>query len=128
MQKMFQEVHAQGRSAPHGAGALVWLRNSAAALALVAFGATAQTPAAPTVVDVQPGDTFSGIATRFTGDPSKWRRLYHPKLSGLANPNLIAAGTQMELVTSPSGTQYLRVVTGHAGHAGHTAAAAAPAP
>ncbi len=100
---------------------------SAAVLALACGGAAAQAgkaAAAPAVLEVQPGDTFSAIAARFTGDVRSWRRLYDPKLTGLANPNRISVGMRFEFVDD-AGRQYLRRIGSAAPHA---AVAAAPAP
>jgi phosphonate transport system substrate-binding protein len=60
--------------------------------------------------EVKPGDSFGRIAAHVTGDPARWRLLWHPQKSGLPNPNLIHAGTQFELVKDPDGSQYLRLV------------------
>ena len=87
--------------------------------------AAAQSGNLPTVVDVQPGDTFSAIASRFTGDPRAWRKLYSPEQSGLANPNVITPGMRLELVTEASGNKFLRLVDGKPAT---VAKAAAPAP
>src|ERR1043166_5635825 len=62
-----------------------------------------------TLIEVRPGDTFSRIAARFTGDARRWRQLYDAQRSGLHDPNLIQAGTQLELVKNDKGTSYLRV-------------------
>ena len=89
---------------------------AAAALAagalLVAASASAQPAAAPSTVEVQAGDTFSAIAARFIGNSKSWRQLYDASRSGLPDPNLIRAGSRLELVTEASGTRYLRVVGG----------------
>ena len=61
------------------------------------------------VIDVRAGDTFSEIAATITGDVRTWRRLYDSERSGLPNPNLILAGSRLELVREPNGRQYLRV-------------------
>lgn len=94
----------------------------AALLAVAAGLSQAQTSTESQVVEVRAGDTFSAIAGRFTGDPRKWSQLYHPRLSGLPNPDIVRKGSKLELVTQPDGKRYLRVV-------GTTVAvAAAPAP
>ena len=64
----------------------------------------------PTVRDVQAGDTFSGIASRFTGSPATWRKLYRTDLSNLADPNRIAIGMRFEMVAKPKGGKYLRLL------------------
>jgi phosphonate transport system substrate-binding protein len=78
--------------------------------------AQAPNPAAPTtasvrVIEVRPGDTFSGITARFSGDPSLWRQFYDPQRSRIANPNLIAAGSYLELIREPGRPPYLRLAT-----------------
>lgn len=84
-------------------------RRTLAALALAAAGAaTAQTPA-PSIIEVQAGDTFSAIAARHTGDVRGWRTLYRADLSNLPNPNRISIGMRLELVSDAKGGQYLRV-------------------
>ena len=87
--------------------------------------AAAQSGNAPVMVDVQPGDTFSAIASRYTGDSRAWRQLYSPEHSGLANPNLITPGMRLELVTEASGSKFLRLV---GSKPAAVAKAAAPAP
>ena len=107
-----------------------WLARAAATVIALGVGlgigsAAAQSGTLPTLVDVQPGDTFSAIASRFTGDPRAWRKLYSPEQSGLVNPNLITPGMRLELVTEASGNKFLRLV---GGKAAAVAMAAAPAP
>ena len=107
-----------------------WLAPVAATAMALGVGlgigtAAAQSGHAPAMVDVQPGDTFSAIASRFTGDPRAWRQLYSPEQSGLANPNLITPGMRLELVTEASGNKFLRLV---GGKPLAVAKAAAPAP
>ena len=80
--------------------------------------------AAPSVIEVHRGDTFSAIAGTITGDARKWRDLYDPQNSRLENPDLIFAGSHLELVHAANGTQYLRVVEPGAGSS--VAAAEAP--
>jgi phosphonate transport system substrate-binding protein len=65
---------------------------------------------APSIIEVRWGDTFSGIALAITGDARKWRELYDPERSRLANPDLIFAGSHFELVREAGGAQYLRLV------------------
>ena len=77
-------------------------------LATAGGPAAAQGSNAPATVDVQPGDTFSAIAARYTGDARTWRKLYSPENTGLANPNLITPGMRLELVTDAAGSKYLR--------------------
>lgn len=62
------------------------------------------------VVEVRPGDSFSSIAARFTGQTWRWRRVWHPQLSGLPDPSIVQIGMQFELVTAPAGRRYLRLV------------------
>lgn len=59
-------------------------------------------------IEVKPGDTFGSIAARYTGDARAWRRLYSQADSGLADPNVIVAGSQLELVTRADGSRFLR--------------------
>lgn len=82
-------------------------------------------------IEVQPGDTFSGIAARYEGSPRYWQRLYDAARTGLANPNFIVPGMKFELVTEGD-RRYLRLLAGGPSHAPAVAAAApaaaAPAP
>ena len=96
-----------------------WLAYAATTVVAIGLGlgigigtAAAQSSSAPSMVDVQPGDTFSAIASRYTGDPRAWRKLYSPEQSGLANPNVITPGMRLELVTEASGNKFLRLVGG----------------
>ena len=97
------------------------LRGLACGLLIAATAAVAQTAApltaAPTLIEVHAGDTFSAIAARFTGDARNWARLYNAQLSRLPNPNLILVGMQLELVTEASGGRYLRLVSEPGGRA-----------
>ena len=107
-----------------------WLAYAATTVVAIGLGlgigtAAAQSSSAPSMVDVQPGDTFSAIASRYTGDPRAWRKLYSPEQSGLANPNVITPGMRLELVTEASGNKFLRLV---GGKPTAVAKAAAPAP
>ncbi len=98
------------------------LSNLARAIATVAMCVTtawAQSPPAGggggelvRSIQVRPGDTFSGITARFTGDPSQWRRFYDPQRSRLPNPNLIEVGSVLELVREPGRAPYLRMAEG----------------
>jgi len=84
---------------------------------------------APSIIEVRSGDTFSGIAAAITGDVRRWRELYDPQRSRLANPDLIFAGSHLELVREAGETQYLRVVEAeNASPAVVARAAAKPAP
>ena len=78
-------------------------------------------------IEVHPGDTFSGIAAKFTGDPRAWRKMYHPELSGLANPNLIAVGMRFEVATDSTGARYLRLTGARPAAAASMVKAPAPA-
>jgi phosphonate transport system substrate-binding protein len=100
---------------------------AAAALLCPAY-LPAQT-AEPTVVEVQPGDTFSAIAARYTGSIRSWSKLYDARLSQLADPNRIFPGQHLELVTEAAGRRYLRLVGGNAARiaAGVPAAGEPPA-
>ena len=104
---------------------------SALGLAFGSADAGAQTADANAVVEVQAGDTFSGIAAKYVGDVRQWKKLYSAEHSGLANPNLIAVGTRFRLVTDASGARYLQVVgagQSSAPAAKAVVAQAAPAP
>ena len=92
-----------------------------------ASAATAQ-PAAPAVIEVQAGDTFSEIAARHTGDVRNWRKLYRADLSNLLNPNRIAVGMRIELTTDSSGAQYLRALPANSASTTTRAPAAVAAP
>mgnify|MGYP001330831678 CR=1 FL=1 len=72
--------------------------------------AWAQTANPPSEIPVRPGDTFSSIAARYTGNLASWRKLYDPHLSGLKNPNRLSAGMRLELVVDRSAGRYLRLV------------------
>lgn len=86
------------------------IRVALAPLVLAWASAAAAQPAAPAVIEVQAGDTFSEIAARHTGDVRNWRKLYRTDLSNLPNPNRIAVGMRIELTTDSSGAQYLRAL------------------
>ena len=112
-----------------------WSARSAKLAAAISLGlglglasAMAQTPPAGTVVDVQAGDTFSGIAARYTGDARAWRKLYSAEHSGLSNPNLISVGMRLELVTDASGSKYLRLAGAKPAALAAATPAATPAP
>jgi phosphonate transport system substrate-binding protein len=79
--------------------------------ALACLATSSHAADAPAVVDVRPGDTFSAIAARYTGNVKLWRQLYNPQLSGLANPDRLPAGARLELATDTSGARYLRVLS-----------------
>ena len=103
---------------------------AAGALAVAAM-AGAQ-PAAPSIAEVQAGDTFSGIAARYTGNPANWRKVYREQLSKLPNPNVISVGMRFELVSAADGSQYLRLMPGRSAQTDTTSvasiAAANPGP
>ena len=84
---------------------------------VVAATASAQS-AAPTIVEVHAGDTFAGIAARYTGSPATWRRAYKAQLSNLPNPSAISVGMRFELVSAADGSQYLRLLPSRTGQAG----------
>ena len=126
-----QDFGAGADSARPGGRRKSWLAHGLAAALAIGLGlgigaAAAQSGDAPAVIDVQPGDTFSAIASRFTGDSRAWRKLYSPEQSGLANPNLITPGMRLELATDASGNKFLRLLGGKP-VASAKAAAAAPA-
>ena len=108
-----KSFHKQQRSAMQTLRRLkaVFIAGAMAGLFSIVGGvASAQNAAPASIIEVQAGDTFSGIASRFTGESRSWAKLYNPRLSGLANPNLILVGMRFELVESPSGERYLRIV------------------
>lgn len=119
----------ESQSGFKGLGAAGRLARAGAGVCLLAFAfASGPSTAAPTVIDVQPGDTFSGIAARFTGSPQKWKTLYDAKASRLANPSRIVPGMQFELVEQGDGRRYLRLIGIQAAAATAAApSAAAPA-
>ena len=128
---MTHPVQAEAKSKPAVAASgllrvplCAWV--SALGLALGSTVAGAQTAAANAVVEVQAGDTFSGIAAQFIGDVRQWRKLYNAEHSGLANPNLIAVGTRLRLVTEASGERYLQVVGAGTAPAAKAVVAQAP--
>ncbi len=92
-----------------------------------AVGVGAQPSALPNIVEVKAGDTFSAIAAQYTGGAGSWRQMYHPQLSGIANPNRIAVGMRIELAADKSGRRYLRLVSSAAERPA-TAPTSAPAP
>ncbi len=54
---------------------------------------------------VQPGDTLSGIAQRFYGNPADWTWIYDDNLSVIQNPNDIYPGEVLKIPdAAPSGT------------------------
>ena len=89
-----------------------------AMVAVVAAATVGAQSAAPTIVEVHAGDTFAGIAARFTGSPATWRKLYQAQLSNLPNPNVISVGMRLELVSAAGRSQYLRLIPAHNVQAG----------
>jgi phosphonate transport system substrate-binding protein len=101
------------------------VRSVVAAACLVAVaGVQAQNAADTQPIEVQAGDTFSGIAARITGNLRTWSTLYNAKLSGLPDPNRIQIGMRFELVNDGASGRYLRLL----GHRQAIAAAAAAQP
>lgn len=94
-------------------------------VASVAAATAGAQAAAPVVVEVHAGDTFAGIAARYTGSPATWRKLYNAQLSNLPNPNAISIGMRFELVSADHQSQYLRVTSTRTAQAG---ASPRPAP
>jgi phosphonate transport system substrate-binding protein len=90
--------------------------------------------AQPVVMEVKPGDTFSGIVSGLTNNQTSWQALYDKRLSGLKNPNRVEAGMRFELVKVSATKQYLRLLKGEPALAAAaptrpaTRAAPAPAP
>lgn len=81
-----------------------------AAAGMAAWGGAVQAQsAAPTVVEVRHGDTFSAIATRVAGKGRRWQSLFNAQRTGLGNPNLIYPGMRFELVSEGT-TRYLRLL------------------
>jgi phosphonate transport system substrate-binding protein len=76
------------------------------------------------VVEVKPGDTFSGIANSLAGSQVSWADVYDKRRTGLKNPNRIEVGMRFELVKVSANKQYLRLLKAGAS----TAAVVAPAP
>ena len=89
-----------------------------AMVAVVAAATVSAQSAAPTIIEVHAGDTFAGIAARFTGSPATWRKLYQAQLSNLPNPNVISVGMRLELVGAADRSQYLRLIPAHNVQAG----------
>ena len=50
---------------------------------------------------VLPGDTLSGIAQHFYGNPADWPSLYHVNASAVADPNLIYVGQKLQVPNDP---------------------------
>ena len=50
---------------------------------------------------VLPGDTLSGIAQHFYGNPADWPWLYHVNASAVADPNLIYVGQKLQVPNDP---------------------------
>lgn len=86
--------------------------------AVVAAATVSAQSAAPKFVEAQAGDTFAGIAARYTGNPASWRKLYQPQLSNLPNPNVISVGMRFELVRVDNHSPYLRLVSARTAQAG----------
>lgn len=95
-----------------GRGGSIGARSAVFAMALAGCSGLlhAQAAVEPTVVEVQWGDTFSVLASRYTGELRSWRKLYDPQRSGIANPDKIKVGMRLELVSGADGTRYLRLV------------------
>jgi LysM repeat protein len=64
---------------------------------------------------VRPGDTLSGIAQRFYGNPAEWPVIYDDNLSVIQNPNVIYAG---EVLKIPDGPPAATVLTSAANLSG----------
>lgn len=102
------------------------LQCSLAAVVLATSAVAGAQTAAPQVVQVQPGDTFSAIAARYTGSAANWRKVYRSQLSRLPNPNVISVGMRFELVNAADGSQYLRLLAPGASAVAAGATPAAP--
>lgn len=94
-----------------------WRLAIVAAAGLLGAAHTAAQTTEPKVVEVKPGDSFSTIAARYTGDIRSWSKLYDPQLSQLADPNLIFPGQRLEFVSEASGRSYLRLIGGNVSRA-----------
>ena len=96
------------------AGALVALPQSAHAEAKTQASATTVTEQAHTTAlvkqaartyRVRSGDTLSGIAKRFYGNPARWTWIYAANRSKIHNPNSIFAGEKLTIpYHAPTGT------------------------
>ena len=86
------------------------LRSLAVVGALATSAGLVASAPLPSVVEVEAGDTFSSIASRFTDRPGGWRKLYRANLSGLANPNVISIGMRFALASDAKGERYLRLL------------------
>jgi phosphonate transport system substrate-binding protein len=84
--------------------------------------------AQPGVVEVRPGDTFSGIASAMTNKQTSWQSLYDKRRTGLKNPNRVEAGMRFELVKVSADKQYLRLLKGEPALAAAAPTRPAPAP
>lgn len=98
------------------------------ALSLAPQAAAAEAGTAGEVLVVGPGDSFSALAGRFTGNPRAWRRLYRPHDSGLPDPSRVEPGMRLQLVADSWGGQYLKLLLPAAAPAPLTAGLPAPAP
>ena len=90
-------------------------------VAAVAAATVGAQSTAPAFVDIQSGDTFAGIAARYTGSPATWRKLYNAQLSNLPNPNVISVGMRFELVSADPQSPYLRLMSGRTARTGSSA-------
>ncbi len=77
---------------------------SEAAAALAAQGTTATAPAAGTAAPepmggytVQPGETLSGIAEQWYGDPDRYRRIFQANRHLLEDPDVIVPGQLLRI-------------------------------
>jgi hypothetical protein len=101
------------------------LSGPASAQPAAAPGASPAAPAA-SVLQARPGDTFSGLVARLTGSADRWRAMFRPGKSRLANPNLILVGMRFEVAKDEAG-DYLRLIDGDAGPTVAAGGRAAPA-
>jgi phosphonate transport system substrate-binding protein len=99
-----------------GSSALRWVGRAIAGICSLASAGVMAQAAPSNIVDVQSGDTFSGIAARYIGEARSWAKLYDAQLSQLPDPNLILPGMRFELVSEASGKRYLRLISGGAGN------------
>lgn len=61
--------------------------------------APAQKPPEPEDIEytVAPGDTLSGIAQRFYGDPGRWRTIYEANRAVLGDPDRLKSGMKLKI-------------------------------
>jgi LysM repeat protein len=58
-------------------------------------------PSTTRTYTVQPGDTLSGIAQRYYGNPADWTSIFDDNLSVIQNPNVIFPGEVLKIPGDP---------------------------